>query len=267
MRLARPYWCGTDTVTGQGIACIDDLAAKGYTFGTPLEAWPVQRVLAGVEQLAALHAKTWGAKLEEYPWLTGESAVGESGLQVNPYQATILSLLTPEAWSIRFGTKGEIPPVKDFMIDRERIKKAYITLWRTANPRFRCVIHGDPHTGNTFITPEGPGFLDYQGCSVGTAFHDISYFVAGALSITDRREHEESIIDHYLESLAKLGGPRFERKDPEVWDEYRKQQLTGFAWALCAPQMQARDIIWTMTERHTAALEDHKTLQLLEALS
>lgn len=37
-------------------SAVDDLGKKGYTFGDAADVWPVERVLKGVEQLAALHA-------------------------------------------------------------------------------------------------------------------------------------------------------------------------------------------------------------------
>jgi hypothetical protein len=67
--LPKAYWAGHDG-TSQGIVIMDDLATQGCQFGDPARSWPVRQVLAGVEQLAALHAGTWGARGEDYPWLT-----------------------------------------------------------------------------------------------------------------------------------------------------------------------------------------------------
>lgn len=49
---------GTSVSEHQGVVVLDDLEKLGMTFGEPNEAWPVERVRAGVEQLAALHAST-----------------------------------------------------------------------------------------------------------------------------------------------------------------------------------------------------------------
>ncbi|KAH8655414.1 kinase-like domain-containing protein [Xylariales sp. PMI_506] len=257
MRLPKPWYCGSDVVTGQGLVIMDDLAAQGCTFGVASETWTVERVQAGVEQLAILHALTWNATEAQYPWIYQKNALG-----ANPLQGMIVSLMSAPAWESRFA-EGEQPPVPESMTDRKRMLAAWKTLWRTVDPRFTCVVHGDCHVGNTFITPTGePSFIDWQVAHVNSAFHDIGYFISGSLTVEDRRKSETALLDHYLKTLADLGGPKLERA--EIWDEYRKQLLHGFAWALTDPRMQPKDIIFSMSERHATAIVDHGSLELLE---
>lgn len=256
MQLPQAYFAGSDVVTGQGLVAMDDLTVRGCTFGNPMESWPVERVRAGVHELAALHAKTWAAPKEDFPWLYASQ---------NPLHGILLSLFTEEAWAIRFA-EGERPPVPGEMTDRVRMEAAFTKMWKMTNPDHICAIHGDAHLGNTFITPAGaPGFIDWQGLSVGSCFHDVAYFISGALTIEDRRNHEDELLDHYLTSLEALGGPRLEKE--EAWFEYRKYMLHGFAWAIAAPQMQPKEVIFEMSKRHAAAIADHNSLDLLESLS
>lgn len=249
------WYSGSDTVTGQGIVVLDDLKAKGFRFGNPLEAWPVERVRAGVAELATLHAKTWGAKPEDFPWL-------KEGLSL---REVILSLMGEAEWAKRFFDEAAKPPVPDHMTDRERMIRAFKTLWATTNQNHLCVTHGDTHIGNTFITPAGePGFLDWQGLHTNSFLHDVTYFIVGTLTVEDRRAHEVELFEHYLADLQKAGGPKLEKE--AVWDDYRKHHLHGFAWALTPPMMQPKDIVDTMSARHCAAIVDHKSLELLESL-
>ncbi|KAB5542595.1 kinase-like domain-containing protein [Coniochaeta sp. 2T2.1] len=200
-----------------------------YSFGDLLEAWSVDRVRSGVEELAILHAKTW------------------------------------EPWAGRFDDPAAKPPVPDYLMDRERVIRAYKTLWATTNEKLRCIVHGDSHIGNTFITPAGdPGSLDWQGLHSYSALHDVSYFIVGALTVQDRRENEAQLFQHYLDILRKAGGPKL-YKD-EVWEDYRKHHFHGFAWSLTPPMMQPKEKVDVMTERHCAAITGHKTLELLESL-
>ncbi|KAK4446097.1 hypothetical protein QBC34DRAFT_411944 [Podospora aff. communis PSN243] len=256
MRLPAAWYCGSDTVTGQGIVVLEDLKAKGCTFGEPVEAWPVERVRAGVEELAILHAKTWGAKEEDYPWL-------KEGLSL---REVILSMTVESEWAKRFFDEAAKPPsVPDHMTDRLRMVRAFKTLWKTTNPDHIVVAHGDTHIGNTFITAAGePGFLDWQGLHRNSFLHDVTYFIVGSLTIEDRRASEVELFEHYLAALHKAGGPKFERE--AIWDEYRKHHLHGFAWAPTPPTMQPKDRVDTMTARHCAAIVDHKSLELLESL-
>ncbi|KAK7957006.1 uncharacterized protein PG986_006228 [Apiospora aurea] len=251
MRLPKAWYCGSDTVSGQGIVFMDDLRSTGCTFGNPLDPWPVARVRAGVEQLAALHAATWSKTAQVYPWLSSGSAL----------PAVILALLEPEAWARRYA-EGERPPIPAEMLDRERMRRAFQKLWSVTDPRYNCLVHGDAHIGNTYITAAGePGFIDWQGLAVGSAFDDVPYFIAGALTVRDRREHEVGLVEHYLDTLSELGGPRLRRE--EVWDEYRGHTMHGFVWALTDPHMQPKDVIFATVERYTVAMVDHGTLDLL----
>ncbi|POS73389.1 hypothetical protein DHEL01_v208213 [Diaporthe helianthi] len=68
-------------------------STEGCQFGDPAKAWPVSRVLAGVEQLAALHAGTWNAKGEDYPWLTAQlsRARRRTSLDLAEYRKSFLA--------------------------------------------------------------------------------------------------------------------------------------------------------------------------------
>lgn len=66
LELPKVWWAGHDSKT-QGILIMDDLNALGCTYGSPTEAWSVEMVYTGIEQLAALHAGTWGVKTEDFP--------------------------------------------------------------------------------------------------------------------------------------------------------------------------------------------------------
>lgn len=176
---------------------MDDLSAQGCRFGDPAEPWPVSRVLAGVEQLAALHAGTWNAKAEDYPWLTAH------------YDQAILSLM--ETYDQVVHADNRPPGIPDFLKDQARITAVLEKHYRSRNPLFQCMVHGDAHTGNTYLVQDQPRFLDWQIIHIGSALHDVAYLIGGALTIEDRRAHETEVLDHYLETLASYGGPVFFR--------------------------------------------------------
>ncbi|KAL2679108.1 hypothetical protein Neosp_009869 [[Neocosmospora] mangrovei] len=252
MPLPPTLYSGTDTVNGQGVVVMADLKSRGYTFGNPLKTWPVDRVQLSVKQLATLHASTWGNTTEDIPWAS----------QTVSLRDAILGLAAPEAWEKQFAGEAR-PPVPDHMLNRERMTAAFQALWKPSNSTLNCLVHGDAHVGNTFISPTGePGFLDWQVIHTGSVMHDVSYFIIGALSIKDRRKHEKELLQSYLDALFREGGRRLQVE--EVWDEYRKHTFHGFAWALATPMMQSREIVHAMTERHCAAIVDHNSIELLE---
>lgn len=259
MRLPRSWYSGSDIVTGQGIVVLEDLYAGGFTFGEPTEPWPVDRVRANVEQLAILHAKTWGMGPADFPWLDAEAGPG--------LEDVVLSLMSESKWAERYHDPAVRPPIPEHLTaDRERMIRALKTLWATHNKDLLCVAHGDCHLGNTFVSPAGePGFLDWQGWLPSySAFHDVPYFIVGALTVEDRRANEVELLEHYLDCLHKAGGPKLEKD--AVWDEYRKHAMYGFVWSLTPPMMQSKERVDVMSVRYCTALVDHKSLQLLESL-
>ena len=81
------------------------------------------------------------------------------------------------------------------------------------------VIHGDPHLGNLFFDRGRVGFLDWGLVSVGNPLRDVSYFLAMALSIEDRRKHERELLRHYLD-FCRASGRSWATSD-EAWRTHR----------------------------------------------
>ena len=82
------------------------------------------------------------------------------------------------------------------------------------------LLHGDCHVGNTYRLPDGrAGLLDWQVAFRGPPIREISYFIAGALTTELRRQHEQSLVRLYLESLRERGvvPPHFD----EAFEKYR----------------------------------------------
>ncbi|KAI8624043.1 kinase-like domain-containing protein [Xylariaceae sp. FL1651] len=250
MALPKSWWAG-HTPT-QGIVVMDDLAAQGCEFGNPVETWPVDRVRKGVEQLAALHAKTWGVRPADYPWLTSD------------YDQAILTLM--QTFDAVVNSPGR-PTVHPYLKNQDRVTAVLKKHYRTRNPKFQCLLHGDAHLGNTYLDDGAPRFLDWQMIHIGSAFHDVAYYVGGALTVEDRRAHEWEIVDHYLETLNRLGVPGTLRStDEDLRIEYRKSFLAGIGWIMCPYEMQPKECVHAMAVRYATALDDHKTLELVESL-
>jgi hypothetical protein len=249
MELPRSWWASHNAT--QGILIMDDLAAQGCSFGDPADAWNVTRVLAGVEQLAALHAKTWHLQTSDYPWLTSD------------YDQAILTLMR----TYDIVVKGpDRPEIHDYLKDQQRITAVLKKHYALRNPRFRCLLHGDSHTGNTYLVNGAPRFLDWQMIHIGSAFHDLAYFIGAALTVEDRRAKEWDIVEHYLRTLEKFGVETLRISDEEVANEYRKSFLAGVGWIMCPYEMQVKERVYPMALRYATALDDHKVLELVEGL-
>jgi len=81
------------------------------------------------------------------------------------------------------------------------------------------VIHGDTHIGNLFDDRGRTGFLDWGIISLGTPLRDVSYFLAMALSIEDRRRHERALLRHYLAVRNAASGTPIDFD--EAWRAHR----------------------------------------------
>jgi len=276
VKTPKTWWAAAEP--DQGIIIMDDLAASGHTFGDAEFTWPPARVRQTVEQLAGLHVATWNRTASEPVAATASSpaiqAVQYPTSQTYEFVLQGLCAMFPDL--ILAADRPETP--KEWH-SYERIIAAIKRHFATRNPRFSCLIHGDAHVGNTYLEPVGKDepaadtagldgyrgyFLDWQTTHVGSNFHDVAYFIGGALSIEDRRKHELDIVDHYLATLAKLGGPKLSRDDPEVMKEYAKSCLAGWGWLLTPDHTQSTARVHAMVPRFVAQMQDHNTLQTIE---
>ena len=248
----RCWFAGVDADRNRGVVILDDLVACGCGFGDPTEPWSADRVAAALEVQAGWHARTAGPNADIADWLTVGSAAPRAAADM---------FLAPVHWDQHFAQAGA-PALPPSLQDPHRIRRAFTRLWAHDDAAEHCVVHGDAHVGNTYVDADGkPGFLDWQTASLGPWAYDVSYFIAGALSVEDRRGHERALLAGYLHALAASGGPRV---DPDTaWSEYVRHLLHGFLWAATPAVMQPLDRVVAMAERYAAAIDDHDTLALL----
>ena len=249
--LPRHWYGGSEP--GMGILVLDNLTALGARFGTPTEPWSIELVAAGLEVLAALHGSTWNRLPWDVPWMKLGSPV------VRTYHEFLVS---KGHWDKHFTDPASfrLPPL---LQDPERCLRALRNLWKHDDAVATCVIHGDAHLGNTCVDADGhPFFIDWAAPCVSCWAFDVSYFLAGSLTVADRRASEVDLLRHYLEALAARGGPSLAFK--QAWDDYRRHHMHGMVWATLPPTLQARDCVDAMSERYVAAVMDHDSLALLE---
>lgn len=167
-------------------------------------------------------------------------------------------------WDQIVRTPGR-PELPEYLMDGKRCLEALARYYAERNPRFRTLLHGDTHIGNVYFPPDGGiGFLDWSAFHFGSCFHDIVYFMNALLTIEDRRAHEMEILDHYLATLHRLGGPKFDRHgDPEVMIEYRRSFMTNVVWLICPHELQSKERVDALCKRTVAAYNDHKVIDTI----
>jgi Phosphotransferase enzyme family len=87
---------------------------------------------------------------------------------------------------------------------------------------------GDPGGGRRLVA------VDWQTVGWGEVMTDASYFLGGALSTEDRREHERQLVREYFDALSENGVRGFRWED--CWEGYRRQSFLGIVMTV-APAM------------------------------
>jgi Phosphotransferase enzyme family len=125
------------------------------------------------------------------------------------------------------------------------------------------LLHGDAHVGNTYVLADDTvGLLDWQVARRGNWSQDVGYFLQGAVTIDDRRRHEEVLLDAYVDELGLVSAD-------EAWVRYRASAVYGLAiWlsTLGTDGYQSPDVSLASLERYAAASIDLDAVGALEDL-
>jgi len=234
------------------VLVMEDLNARGADPRDSLRPLSVQQATSGARALGRLHGRYWGARVLQNPqldWL--EPFLPFDGLQYAPLPSALerLDSDTPEE-------------VLSLTIDDlvESVWKPYI---RSLTTSPQTLLHGDPHIGNTYVTPDDDlGFLDWQMARRGNWSLDLGYFLQGALTIEDRRRHERALLEEYRDALAL---PRDEMPSAdEIFLRYRASVAHGLTLWLCTASAdgglwQRAEVAVTLAQRYAVAYGDLDT--------
>ncbi len=226
------------------IIVMDDIVALGGKFMNPHFPFTHEVVRETLSQLARLHAATWGLGLvADIPWLY-------HGLERFAMQdADALQKLLDDGRAE--GLAPEICSGENLVAALRAQQELGVT----------CLLHGDTHTGNVYLDPEGRGcFFDWEVVQTGHWAQDVAYHLGTVLTIMDRRAHEEELLRLYLAELAanEAPAPSFD----EGWDLYRRSFPYGYLlWVIT--MIRGRDEVLQHMPRLGTALTDHQTYRLL----
>jgi len=130
--------------------------------------------------------------------------------------------------------------------------------------------HGDYRLDNMFFaTKDGQApitLVDWQICCRIRGGYDLGYFISQSLSTDERREHESSFRDRYLEGLAKKG---IDYPEDSFDNDYRRTTAWCFIYPVVATGQieitneRHRALIQGITDRAIQAIEDNDALELL----
>lgn len=249
MRTLRSVYADVDPATRHGVVITEDVVAQGATFLDALSDYTPDQAAESLEQLAELHAATWGdPAYADAAWLASRLATYLERRGID---------------EIRGNFEGPIGSgVPDESRDAERLVDAYRTLAaETGSASPWSVIHGDAHVGNLYLDGDGrPSFVDWQLVQRGPWYLDVGYHIASALTVEDRRRTERDLVRHYLDRLAARG------VDPprghDVWLGVRRGIVHGFfLWGITLKVEPA--VTATLLERLGTAVADHDAFEAI----
>ena len=81
-----------------------------------------------------------------------------------------------------------------------------------------CLLHGDSHLGNFFVSGEEMGMLDWQATHWGKGVRDVQYFLIDSLPAATLAAHERELLEYYVQRREKYGAPIAVEL---AWEEYR----------------------------------------------
>ena len=260
LRMPRCFFARYDRGARQGIVIMEDLRERGVEFLHPQRPQQPAAVARRLSALAKHHAMTWGSDAIDNP----AGRFGFAPDYVDGFEEYGRAVLTPEVWqSYVDSSRGAAVSVRFHSLDW--IKRVLIRLSRHSRTLPRAMLHGDTHLGNLYIDIDGePGFFDSLP-HVGPPMIEIAYHIACALDLGDRRAHERELVAHYRSELVGLG------IDAPPLDELMRQfgcfLATGYLIFLVnAPDFQPEAINTAYTARFSAAMLDHDTIGLIDAL-
>jgi hypothetical protein len=246
LRTLRSVYADVDPTTLHGVIITEDVVVEGAEFLDALSDYTPDQAAESLEELAKLHAATRGRpQFAEVPWLAPRLETYLQGRGIN---------------EIRGNFEGPIGAgVPEKTRDAQRLVDAYraLAVEVAANTDW-SLIHGDAHIGNVYLDGAGrPSFVDWQLVQRAPWYLDVGYHIASALTVADRRLHEETLLRHYLECVAAAGAdaPTYD----EAWAGVRRGILHGFyLWGITLKVDPA--ITTTLLDRLGTAAADHDAL-------
>lgn len=261
MHLPHPecYFADFDAERKQGIILMEDLHARGVTFCTVLKPQTHDEIARRLRVLARFHAQSW-ASTDLAPGGRWGDLFEFFGIM----QPFFEHYMEPANWD-RFvaAPRGASSSVR--FHDAEWVKRAWRKMTDYSRSLPQCVLHGDIHLGNLYVYPDGsPGFFDSLA-STGPGMLEVSYHISGSLDMADRKRWEGSLVQIYIDELARSGAPA--PSFDEAMRQYKLLLLYGhFIFFTNEVERQNELLNCAFVSRTSAALVDHDYLTLIETL-
>ena len=178
--------------SGQAILIMEDVVANGGSFCDTHNPFTVDQAQATLDQIAHLHAASH--LLERNPWIPrGLGWMAESRH-------------FPQEWIHGQMHDGRGKGLPEATLDGGNLMAGLRALADRSDGGEQTLLHGDTHIANVYLTPEGPGFADWQLIKAANWAIDVAYHINCVLPTKDAEQHERELLDYYLDALGRHGG-------------------------------------------------------------
>ncbi|NQX90054.1 MAG: phosphotransferase [Halioglobus sp.] len=252
------HYAGTGTF---GIA-MEDLRQRGVHFANVNSKVSLDHVRSLLSLLAELHAAYWASPrfVADLAWLHPHTSGDIYTLFNHPDM--VPAMIAREIAENQF--KREL--VESVGQSAERLYREFRKLQRHQSTLPQTLCHGDTHIGNSYLFEDGrAGLLDWQLMAKGYCMHDVTYLLATALGVADRRRHEGALLEFYREQLQGAGVE--DAPDSEtLWLEYRRAIVWGvyIGWLTTPVENYGWDIT---VNNHIRLLTAYRDLDCSAALA
>ena len=226
--------------------------------GNQLLGCSVAQAQDAMNEAAALHGPRWA-----------DPTLAEIGFLNRPLvdPAAMVPMMVSIIAAFRDRYQGALEP--EYMAVCEDFAAHVGNFYAAAPPAPPTLTHQDYRLDNMLFVPQGGRWplavLDWQTVAVGPAILDVAYFIGAGLPTDLRREHERSLVTHWLQALGRYG---VSYSWDEAWTGYRHYLLHGVFTAIFASvstkQTERGDQMFlTMARRHCAQALDLDSMALL----
>jgi aminoglycoside phosphotransferase (APT) family kinase protein len=254
VRAPRVWHAACDPADGSFVMVLEDLEASGCRFPTPADDDVLSVATSLVDELALLHATYRGADLG---WLTPPD-----GMRRKPTDGEMAARRTHfiQLGLDQFG--AELGPAFRALAELYIERSGDVVALFDAGER--TLVHGDDHSGNLFVDAGRTGFFDWAVACRAPGVRDVAYFMCNSLPIEVRREHEQSLLARYRESLAAQG---WSLDEVTAQEQYRifsiYSWIAAVSTAAMGTQWQPVEVTRPALLSTTAAIEDLDIVGLL----
>lgn len=176
---------------------------------------------AAIQNISHLHANWWeSSKFACMNWLP----------QWGDAQFSQLQLMYQQGWTSFVEKMADNLP-KEFMPIGELLGEQVGEIMAQMQSAPRTLCHFDYQLDNIFVRSKVETCsiitFDWQLVTIGKGTFDVGYFLAGNVSVNDRREHELDLIKMYHQTLIERGIKDYTFE--QCWDDYRLSMLYSIA--------------------------------------